>query len=104
LNRCMGNIDLVQRVLEKFQQQIPADVADLEKALELGDAERLARIAHRVKGSSATMSAEGLAQAAAEIENASREGRMTDVPVCIERLRDEWRKLVELRSDVVAGG
>jgi HPt (histidine-containing phosphotransfer) domain-containing protein len=76
----------------------------LEKAMELGDAERLARIAHRVKGSSATMSAEGLRQAAAEIEIASREGRMMDVPVCIERLRDEWRKLVELRSDVVAGG
>jgi HPt (histidine-containing phosphotransfer) domain-containing protein len=100
LNRCMGNIDLAQRVLEKFHQRIPEELAELQNALELGDAERLARIAHRVRGSSATVSAERLAQAVAEIEDASRAGRVTDVPVCMERLRDEWRKLVELRSEV----
>ena len=36
----MGNIDLAQRVLEKFQQRIPEELAELEKALQLGDAER----------------------------------------------------------------
>jgi len=73
-------------------------------ALERADMEGLARVAHRVRGSSATVSAEGLAQAAAEIEDASRAGQVTDVPVRIERLRDEWRKLVALPSDVVLGG
>ena len=96
----MGNIDLAQRVLEKFQQRFPEELADLESALELGDAERLARIAHRVRGSSATVSAERLAQAAAKIEDASRAGRVTDVPVGMERLRDEWKRLIERSSEV----
>jgi HPt (histidine-containing phosphotransfer) domain-containing protein len=104
LARCMGNIDLAQRVLEKFQQRIPEDLAELEKALQLGDTELLARTAHRLRGCSATVSAEGLAQAAAGIEDASRSGREADMPACIERLRDECKKLVEMSSDLVAGG
>jgi HPt (histidine-containing phosphotransfer) domain-containing protein len=96
----MGNIELAQRVLEKFHQRIPEELAELDSALQLGDAERLARISHRLRGCSATVSAEGLAQAAADIEDASRAGRMTDVPVGIERLRDEWRKLRETSGEV----
>jgi len=79
LHRCMGNVDLVRRVLEKFQTRLPEELAELEKALEGADMERLARIAHRVRGSSATVSAEGLAQAAAEVEDASRAGHVADV-------------------------
>jgi HPt (histidine-containing phosphotransfer) domain-containing protein len=103
INRCMGNIDLVQRVLEKFQQRIPDELAELEDAFEHGETERLGRIAHRLRGSSATVSAEGFAQAAAEIEDASRNGRVADIPAGIEHLRSEWRRLAELPSDLLVG-
>ena len=33
-NRCLGNIDLVQRVLDKFQQPIPEELAELEAVLD----------------------------------------------------------------------
>ena len=42
-NRCMGNIELLQHVLEKFQQRLPEELAELEKMLELRDAERIAQ-------------------------------------------------------------
>lgn len=101
LNRCMGNIDLVQRVLDKFQQRLPEELDAMEKALQLGDTEQVARIAHRVRGSSATVSAESLAQAATEIEHASREGRPAELPARIENLRDQMRKLP--RPSIIAG-
>jgi HPt (histidine-containing phosphotransfer) domain-containing protein len=103
VNRCMGNIELAQRVLDKFRQRLPEDLAELDEALRLGDLEKLARTAHRIRGSSATMSAEGLTSAAAGVEDAGRQGRATDVPLCIERLRDEWRKLAELPTDAFVG-
>jgi HPt (histidine-containing phosphotransfer) domain-containing protein len=99
----MGNIDLVQRVLDKFQQRLPEDLAELEQAFEHGNAEQVARTAHRLKGSSATMSAGGLTSAAADVEDASRHGRMAEVPVGIARLRDECRKLAELSVHGVVG-
>jgi HPt (histidine-containing phosphotransfer) domain-containing protein len=101
VNRCMGNIELAQRVLEKFRQRLPEELAELEEALKLGDMEKLARTAHRIRGSSATMSAEGLTSAAAGVEDAGRQGRATDVRRCIERLRDEWKRLVELPTDAI---
>ena len=42
-----------------------------------GDAEQIARIAHRIKGTSANVSAKGLQQAAAEIEDLSHAGRVS---------------------------
>jgi HPt (histidine-containing phosphotransfer) domain-containing protein len=103
VNRCMGNIELAQRVLEKFRQRFPEDLAELEEALTLGDMEKLARTAHRIRGSSATMSAEGLAEAAASVEHAGREGRQADVSLGMERLRDEWKRLVEMPTDTLIG-
>jgi HPt (histidine-containing phosphotransfer) domain-containing protein len=100
----MGNIDLMQRVLDKFQQRVPEDLAELESALDHGDTKCLARVAHRLRGCSATVSAEGLAQAAAEIEDASRAGRVADVPRGIEHLRNEWKRLAEFPSNSVVGG
>ena len=99
-DRCMGNIELMQRVLGKFQQRIPEELAELEKALELRDMAQIARVAHRVKGSSANVSARGIEQAAVEIEDSSRAGRITDVSAHIERLRAEWARC----RHVVAGG
>jgi HPt (histidine-containing phosphotransfer) domain-containing protein len=103
LHRCMGNIDLVQRVLEKFQQRVPEELAEIEKEMLAGNIEQVARTAHRLKGSAATVSAEGLATAAAEIEDAGRQGRAADIPACIGRLRAEWKKLADMRSDAVVG-
>lgn len=89
-NRCMGNVDLVQQVLKSFEQRIPEEMETIEKALQLRDTEQIARIAHRVKGTSATVAAQGLMRAAAEIEDVGRQGRLADLPPAIEHLHDEW--------------
>ena len=97
-NRCMGNIDLLQRVLDQFHKRLPEELAELERALELRDSEQVARVAHRIKGTSANVSAEGLKRTAAEIEDLGRMGRVKDVPMRLERLRNEWERYLEHTS------
>jgi len=97
-NRCMGNVELVQRVLDKFQQRIPEELAELENLLTAGNFEQVARVAHRLKGTSANAGAPGLREAAAEIENSGREARVGDVSVGIEHLRGEWEKYLDYVS------
>lgn len=103
-NRCMGNLNLVHRVLSKFQKRLPEELAEMNKALERGDMGRIAHIAHRVKGTSASVSAKGLALAAAEIEDLSRAGRATDIPARIEHFRDEWEKCLDEAVVLLSGG
>jgi len=90
--RCLGNLDLVQRVLEKFEQRLPQELAELERAVAQSDPEQVARVAHRIKGSSANVSAEGVARAAAAVEDLGRAGRVTDIPQRIDRLYSEWER------------
>lgn len=97
-NRCMGNIALLERVLDQFHKRLPEELAELERALELRDSEQVARVAHRIKGTSANVSADGLQRAAAEIEDLGRTGSVTDVPTRLERLRSEWERYLEHTS------
>jgi HPt (histidine-containing phosphotransfer) domain-containing protein len=96
--RCMGNLDLVQRLLEKFEQWIPEELAELDQALALDDPQRVAQVAHRIKGSSASISAQSLQRAAAEIVELSREGRLADLPASVGQLHGEWERYRGVRG------
>jgi len=95
LERCMGNLDFVERVLERFQQRFPQQLAELERLLEMEDAEQLALAAHRMKGNSANVSARGLQQVAAEIEGLCRGNRLGEIPRHVDRLHREWARYVD---------
>jgi HPt (histidine-containing phosphotransfer) domain-containing protein len=100
--RCMGNIELLHRVLKMFEQQTPLDIETMEKALRLQDTEAIARVAHRLKGSAASLSADGMRQAAAEVEDNSRAGRVTELPTGIEHLHDEWEKYLDCAAALLS--
>lgn len=97
-DRCMGNLDLVQRVLDKFEQRLPGELAELERVLEQGDATKITLVAHRIKGNSSNISASGLQQAAAEIEDLSRAGRVSDIHGRLGNLRKHWQRYVDCRA------
>ncbi len=97
-DRCMGNLDLIARVLDKFEQRLPGELAELERVLELGDAAMIALVAHRIKGNSSNISAAGLQKTAAEIEDLSRAGRVADIPARLLDLREEWQRYVDCRA------
>lgn len=59
-----------------FIGQLDGQVADIRAAHEAGDAQRLNRLAHALKGSAANMGAISLAQAAATIEKLAQRGEI----------------------------
>ena len=95
VERCMGNLDLAERVLAKFEQSFGGDLEQLENLLQSESSEQIALIAHRLKGASANVGAPGLRDGAAQIESLARAERVGEIPPCIEQLRGEWLRFME---------
>ena len=72
--RCRGKVSLMVGILGKFRAALRATLADLDAALANSDLPRGARMAHSLKGSSASVGAKGIAAAAAELELATGAG------------------------------
>jgi len=85
--RCLGRLDLVERVLQTFNDQLDADLAKLEQALAAGNIAEFTLVAHRIKGMSANTEARQLAQEAALTEQKARAGAVVELPDHVERLR-----------------
>jgi two-component system, sensor histidine kinase and response regulator len=87
--RCLGNLDLVDRVLAKFTTQVDADLDDLERAIEAGNAEQAAHLAHRIKGIAGSVEARDLYADAALAEEVALEKRLADLPDFLTRMRGD---------------
>ena len=70
LDRCQGDRDFVGRLLDKFRKRLPQDLADLSAAATEGDASRVAKLAHQLKGSAGNIGAAALHRRAATLETA----------------------------------
>jgi HPt (histidine-containing phosphotransfer) domain-containing protein len=105
--RCLGNLDLVDRVLKKFATQLDSDLEELEQALEAGDARTLASVAHRIKGMSANVEAWPLHGTAVGAERCARENQLADLQEHLARMRQERGRLAESLPELlvqVGGG
>jgi HPt (histidine-containing phosphotransfer) domain-containing protein len=89
LDRCLGNLEFAERVLAKFQSRFDGDLVEIEQALDAQDTEAVARVAHRLKGASATAAAGGICHQAAEIEDLARKRNVAEIPGCLRQLRNE---------------
>jgi len=75
LSRVGGNRQLYVKLLCKFREGQENAVAEIKAALQSGNMETAVRLAHTVKSVSGNLGMEGLYRAAAELENAVKEGR-----------------------------
>lgn len=66
-----GGPEGIAEVLAELDTAVRADIADLQAALDRGDAPSVRRAAHRVKGAALTIGAARLAALAAQVEEAS---------------------------------
>jgi HPt (histidine-containing phosphotransfer) domain-containing protein len=101
-NRCMGDLNLAHNVLKIFQERMPVELKTIEDALQRQDVELVARVAHRIRGTSASISAASLARAAEEIESAGRQGRVDDIPTGVGHLHDEWEKYLNCAAALLS--
>lgn len=99
--RCLGNLELVMRVLSKFRTSGIADLEQLEAAVAQSDFQTIARISHRFKGAAANVSAARLHIMATYLEQMAREQNVADLQDAIAQTRGEWEVFARFASDLV---
>lgn len=98
LERCMGNEDLAVRLLAKFRDQSHAELQSVVRAYEQGDLESVARSAHKLKGSTANLSAERVQASAGSLCTLCRENPDGPIADEIARLEAELDALWQIGS------
>lgn len=111
VERCMGNLSLAQRLLARFADSGRQDCDQLEAALRAGDLSSLATVAHRLKGSSATIGSNHMAQLASLIEQESKSSEGANLESIVVEIRDvqievskQCQKSVEIYQALLANG
>ncbi len=73
LDRLGGDEELLSEVVDLFIEEVPDILSQLKEALENGDWDRAAKLAHTLKGSSSNVGAEEFASLALKLENDSKQ-------------------------------
>ena len=90
-----GNREFLTGLLERFLENVRAQLGTLREALDRADAEILRREAHAIKGGAANLAAAELSSAAAELEKTAKSGSLGEAPRGLERLETAYRRLDE---------
>jgi HPt (histidine-containing phosphotransfer) domain-containing protein len=82
--------DYLEELLGVFLEEVPALIAQLQPALDAGDAGAFRRTAHSVKSNAATFGATRLSELARELEFMAREGRLGEIGTRLDVLREAF--------------
>jgi HPt (histidine-containing phosphotransfer) domain-containing protein len=91
--RCLGNLDLVDRVLAKFTGQVDADLDELDRAIHDQNPAKAAQLAHRIKGIAGSVEARQLYADASRAEQRALANCLAELPGELERLRSDCSML-----------
>jgi PAS domain S-box-containing protein len=95
LRRCLGNCELVGRILNNFADQLPQSARDLEEAVRANQLREAASQAHALKGMAANLSAERLQQVVSDLEMTCAAGDQLLAVTDIARVRREVQRCLE---------
>ena len=85
--------EFLQELCATFVSSGKQIVAELERALGSGDRPRIAAVAHKLKGGSASVCAHQLASLAASLESSAREQRQDELEESVNAIRHSFGKL-----------
>jgi HPt (histidine-containing phosphotransfer) domain-containing protein len=100
VHRCMGRIELAERLLASFESRFPVDLSQVEKCLSEGDSTQLARLVHQMKGSAANISAPELHGIMCRMETAVRADQPGEAGACLQQVAGAWQRFRESKSAV----
>ena len=95
LERCMGNTDLYNRMLDKFHEQVEIQFSEIVDLLEKQEVESIRRAAHTVKGMAANTSAVDLMNLASDLEDYAKHGELDKFKSQLDQLQYEIQRCVE---------
>ena len=93
LERLDGDEEIFKEIIATFLEDAPNQVEKLKKALQEGDANRVERQAHLLKGAALNIGGNGLQTAARELEVAGKQGDLTKAQSLVATFDREFEKL-----------
>lgn len=91
LETFMGKADVVDRVVEAFRKKVAVQIPEMREALMNGLWDSLRVTSHGIKGGSWNLQARRLGNAAAELEQASKEQDMQKAKDALSKVETEFR-------------
>jgi CheY-like chemotaxis protein/HPt (histidine-containing phosphotransfer) domain-containing protein len=101
LERLEGDREVASQLVREFLDYVPSIIRDIRQAAMEEDMSLLARHAHSLKGSSATLGAMALSEAAGQIQRAAEKEDLSQLHHWVETLDDE---LDRVREPALAAG
>jgi HPt (histidine-containing phosphotransfer) domain-containing protein len=99
-----GDLGFLGELVAAYRTDGQSRLADMRAALKAGDSEGLRRAAHTLKGSSASLGANDLAEACREVEAAARGGRLDGLGAGVDTIDARFAAaLTELEARVGSG-
>ncbi|HYE34218.1 response regulator [Methylocaldum sp.] len=98
-----GNWALARMLMVKLVQELPEQLADVEKALDSDDYHQAREITHRINGSASFCGLVGIRNAAGELESALIKSSSNDILChCFRVMGYEIRAFLSKKTDLVA--
>ena len=88
-----GDAEFIAELLGDFVSQTPELMEQIATAVAQGDAATLGKAAHTLKGSARAIGADEFAAIAFELEQAGKQGDLSNAPDALQRLQTYWRSL-----------
>ncbi len=93
LPRFNGDREFFAEMCQEFLQHLPARIVEMKTSIERGDAQKLNRDAHNLKGVSANFSAGPLFSLAEKLEMKSKAGDLSDAAALLSQIELEIERL-----------
>jgi len=102
VDRCCGDRELAAEVVEGAAGDANGYLDELAEAVRAGSSLRVREVAHRLKGMSATLSAERVWHRAERLEDMGSRGELAGAAALVETLRDEVRRFFDTAIERLA--
>jgi signal transduction histidine kinase/CheY-like chemotaxis protein/HPt (histidine-containing phosphotransfer) domain-containing protein len=104
LRRAGGDRGLLAELAQVFVDDYPRRLDELRRAVESGEAIRIQRAAHALKGAVATFDAERAGELARTLEGLAGDRRLDEVPAVVAALEGEMERLAAFCAELVSEG
>jgi HPt (histidine-containing phosphotransfer) domain-containing protein len=98
VRRCMGRIELAERLLASFESRFPEDLSKIEDGLAADDPEATSRLVHQMKGAAANVSATSLYDILSRLEQAVRHQQRETASHCLGEVQEAWNRYQQFKS------
>ncbi|HLP10253.1 MAG TPA: Hpt domain-containing protein [Opitutaceae bacterium] len=89
-----GDAGFISEIVQMFREDTPPSLDELASCAARSDAERLAKLAHGLKGSAANFGARHFRVLAERIEAIAKSGDLAAAPAAVAELRAEYARVL----------